>query len=413
MAFKMKGNPMKRNFGKHIPKYKVELEGIDNNDTQKNLKDGKAPSSAFQYHDDTKKGSQGWETSHWPDGKERSAREIWEYENLREEERKDEERQQAVTRKPEPMMKAKSPMKATYEEAIKKDPKLAEYIAYRKTVEKGSNEWKKNQNKINAAYGNSKRYEITPEKEEVKTEAPKPEPKVKERGTITGGTRTRTEYDKTGEQVDVGEGGHRRGGKTEIERKDVKGRKRRVVTKTKDKKVVTRYDKEGNVKSTKEKAKNYRQKKEKSPAKHVPPYSSYLYEKRHLKAMHEGGTKDGKHKSVKKSAEERVSKVKKQVKEGIDTAKKAGRASGALKTKSPATKKEKMVYTMKEGDSEMKFYSKQNKKKGKSKNQGYYAANPEKKGKFYKGTLEGKKKEISEKKYKKQTTRKDKKRIKI
>ena len=120
-----------------------------------------------------------------------------------------------------------------------------------------------------------------------------------------------------------------------------------------------------------------------------------------------------KHKSVKKSAEDRVSKVKKQVKEGIDTAKKAGRASGALKTKSPATKKEKMVYTMKEGDSEMKFYSKQNKKKGKSKNQGYYAANPEKKGKFYKGTLEGKKKEISEKKYKKQTTRKDKKRIKI
>ena len=85
-----------------------------------------------------------------------------------------------------------------------------------------------------------------------------------------------------------------------------------------------------------------------SPAKHVPPYSSYLYEKRHLKAMHEGGTKDGKHKSVKKSAEERVSKVKKQVKEGIDTAKKVGRASGALKAKSP-TKHGKRVTPVKHG----------------------------------------------------------------
>ena len=249
----MKGNPMKRNFGKYIPKYKVELKGIDNNDTQKNLKDGKAPSSALQYHDDTKKDSEGWKTSHWPDGTERSAREIFEYEQSMDEERRDNERQQAVTRKPDPMMKAKSPMKATYAEAIKKDPKLADYVAKRKTLEKGSNAWNVNQNKINAAYGVEKRYSVATE------DKPTPKPVVEKRQTITGGIRTKTET----------EGGHRRGGDTEIVREDQKGRKRRVVTKVQDKKTVKRYDKEGNLIKEKSKKKDYRQKKEKSPAKNI------------------------------------------------------------------------------------------------------------------------------------------------
>ena len=54
--------------------------------------------------------------------------------------------------------KGKSPMKATYAEALKKDSNLASYIKKRKTLTKGSPEWNANQNKINAAYGVSKRY---------------------------------------------------------------------------------------------------------------------------------------------------------------------------------------------------------------------------------------------------------------
>ena len=55
-------------------------------------------------------------------------------------------------------MKKKSPMKATYAEALKKDSNLASYIKKRKTLTKGTPEWNANQNKINAAYGVSKRY---------------------------------------------------------------------------------------------------------------------------------------------------------------------------------------------------------------------------------------------------------------
>jgi hypothetical protein len=108
MAFKMKGNPMKRNFG---------LPGINNkSEGNTDRPDGRSASSAFQY---------------------------------------------------------KSPVKATYAEAIKKDPKLAEYIKKRKTLEKGSSAWNANQNKINAAYGNPKRYDTAEPKKEVT-------PKVKE-----------------------------------------------------------------------------------------------------------------------------------------------------------------------------------------------------------------------------------------
>ena len=56
------------------------------------------------------------------------------------------------------MKMKKSPMKATYAEALKKDPKLAEYVKKRKSLTKGTPEWNANQNKINAAYGVSKRY---------------------------------------------------------------------------------------------------------------------------------------------------------------------------------------------------------------------------------------------------------------
>ena len=52
----------------------------------------------------------------------------------------------------------RSPMKATYAEALKKDSNLASYIKKRKTLTKGTPEWNANQNKINAAYGVSKRY---------------------------------------------------------------------------------------------------------------------------------------------------------------------------------------------------------------------------------------------------------------
>ena len=100
----MKGNPMKRNFG---------LPGINNKSEGNTDKpDGRSASSAFQYHDDTKKDSEDWNRSHWPDGTARSAREIFDYEESMDEERRDNERQEPVTKKPDPMMKAgKSPTK--------------------------------------------------------------------------------------------------------------------------------------------------------------------------------------------------------------------------------------------------------------------------------------------------------------
>ena len=60
MAFKMKGNPMKRNFGKYIPKYNTNIPGI-NNKSEGNtyLPDGRSGSAPFQKHDDTKKETEG------------------------------------------------------------------------------------------------------------------------------------------------------------------------------------------------------------------------------------------------------------------------------------------------------------------------------------------------------------------
>ena len=46
----------------------------------------------------------------------------------------------------------KSPLNGPYEEALKRDPNLASYIAERKKHEKGTPEYNAAQNKINAAY---------------------------------------------------------------------------------------------------------------------------------------------------------------------------------------------------------------------------------------------------------------------
>jgi hypothetical protein len=46
-----------------------------------------------------------------------------------------------------------------YSKAAKKDSKLGDYVAKRKTLKKGSAEWNANQNKINKAYGVKKRYD--------------------------------------------------------------------------------------------------------------------------------------------------------------------------------------------------------------------------------------------------------------
>jgi hypothetical protein len=48
-----------------------------------------------------------------------------------------------------------------YAKASKKDSKLSDYVAKRKTLKKGSAEWNANQNKINKAYGVKKRYAET------------------------------------------------------------------------------------------------------------------------------------------------------------------------------------------------------------------------------------------------------------
>jgi hypothetical protein len=68
--------------------------------------------------------------------------------------------------------KKKKKSGGSYSDAAKKDPNLADYIAKRKTLEKGSDEWKRNQNKINEAYGVSKRYEVAdllPDSKRVET----------------------------------------------------------------------------------------------------------------------------------------------------------------------------------------------------------------------------------------------------
>ena len=48
-----------------------------------------------------------------------------------------------------------------YAKAAKNDPKLGEYVKARKSLKKGTAEWNANQNKINKAYGVSKRYDET------------------------------------------------------------------------------------------------------------------------------------------------------------------------------------------------------------------------------------------------------------
>ena len=71
-----------------------------------------------------------------------------------------------------PSVKAK-PKVDKYANAAKKDSKLSEYVAKRKTLKKGSAEWNANQNKINKAYGVKKRYNETPATK-TPTSTPKP-----------------------------------------------------------------------------------------------------------------------------------------------------------------------------------------------------------------------------------------------
>jgi len=54
--------------------------------------------------------------------------------------------------------KKETPKKDPYAEALKKDSKLGDYVKARKGLKKDSPEYAKLQNKINAAYGNKKRY---------------------------------------------------------------------------------------------------------------------------------------------------------------------------------------------------------------------------------------------------------------
>jgi len=60
-----------------------------------------------------------------------------------------------------PAEETKVAKKDPYAEAAKRDPNLGEYVKLQKSLEKGSNEWNKNQNKINKAYGIDKRHPVT------------------------------------------------------------------------------------------------------------------------------------------------------------------------------------------------------------------------------------------------------------
>ena len=104
MAFKMKGYPMQKGTASH-----------------------KEASSAFQKA--TYQGGQGRNVNSPPNnqGGQTSTR--------------------TVTKKKDP-----------YAEALKRDPKLGEYVKLQKTLKKGSPEWNKNQNKINKAYGDPTRH---------------------------------------------------------------------------------------------------------------------------------------------------------------------------------------------------------------------------------------------------------------
>ena len=61
--------------------------------------------------------------------------------------------------KPNAVETKPKPKADPYSKAAKKDSKLGDYVAKRKTLKKGSAEWNANQNKINKAYGVKKRYD--------------------------------------------------------------------------------------------------------------------------------------------------------------------------------------------------------------------------------------------------------------
>lgn len=141
-----------------------------------------------------------------------------------------------------------------YAKALKKDPKLGEYVKTRNSSEKGSAEYDSAQNKINVAYGNKTRHgqtdETTVSKSGKKQTNVKTTPGVATTTTevkpriLAKGTKTtkKTEFDS---------------GKTAktVIRKDKDGDNRRANTKVKgakggdgstyDKKIKTKYDKDG------------------------------------------------------------------------------------------------------------------------------------------------------------------------
>jgi len=113
MAFKMKGNPMQRNFGKYVKQYK-KLPGINaKSEGDTDLPDGRSASSPFQRkveavsnpdpsscvlvedspmqkHNDEKEGTEAWKRTHWPDGEARTKREVFDYDETKDEEERDE-----------------------------------------------------------------------------------------------------------------------------------------------------------------------------------------------------------------------------------------------------------------------------------------------------------------------------------
>ena len=181
--------------------------------------------------------------------------------------------------KKESMAKMKSPMKGKYEDALKKDSNLPEYIKKRKELKaknpdgyKTSPEYAKIQNKINAAYGVSKRYDEGPSDNKRVTKTV--DKNINKSKTVTkkDGTVKRT-VDKN---VTVADGNKTKTKTTKKFDKEGDLKKTRTVTKGGGERNVRVTDAEGNV--TKDKTrktiggkikkftKNIFKKKDNSPA---------------------------------------------------------------------------------------------------------------------------------------------------
>ena len=114
-----------------------------------------------------------------------------------------------------------------YAKALKKDPKLGEYVKTRSSSEKGSDEYNSAQNKINVAYGNKTRH--------GETSATTTKGKTKTTTSNVPGVSSKSTSTKT-----------TRGGKKTVTKKTLSNDKENTNFKTK-----TIKDKEGNVKRKK------------------------------------------------------------------------------------------------------------------------------------------------------------------